>query len=581
MLYIILLPMLLSFILIPLIGNKRFRSDAIALMASGITFAIALAFLFYYLNHNLYENFTWFSLGGLSFDIALLGGNLNLIMALLVSFISMMVLLFSVFYMKNEPQERYYAEMSLFIFSMMGLVISGSLLLLYIFWELVGVSSYLLIGFYYRRESASAAGKKALIMTRIGDIAFLSAIIILFTSLHSFSIPYLLNSYSMINPTLLATSVVLLIIAALSKSAQFPFYTWLPDAMEGPTPVSALLHSATMVAAGAFILVLLSPILYATNLSLVIVIISIITSFIAALLALKSIDFKRILAYSTIESLSFMFLAVGVFNTGGAVFYLITHAVFKSLLFLIAGTLLILLSTQNIYWLKRKNLSSSWLYFPTLIGLFSLLGIPPFMGFFAHLSLGYTFNIAYDIIFAAMSFLTALFSFRLFFTVFHSSGERLLKPIFSFLPIVILSIISVMGGILLFYLNSYLPIPYSITLPEIVDLASVALGGYISFILFYKDEHKTGIRVFLASSEKIFKISYNDMLNAFGNAILYAGKLANKFDFALSSFYNDLSDVSFKASAFSRRFQDGDVETYISAILIGVLILIFLGAIFI
>ena len=298
MLYFIILPMLASLVIIPLIGERIIKSYLIAITATTVSLITSIVFSVAYFTTPSTESFPWI---GSAFSLSLTGNNFTLASAVLVSFVSLMVLLFSVFYMKKEPQERYYAEMSLFIASMLGLILSGSLLLFYIFWELVGVSSYLLIGFWYKKERAVAAGKKALVMTRIGDAAFLAALAIIFINLNTFSISTILQSLTNLSQPLLLLIASLVIIAALSKSAQFPFYTWLPDAMEGPTPVSALLHSATMVAAGAYLLILLSPLIAAAGLDIVIVIIGLFTAFLAALLAMNHTHFKRILAHSRIS----------------------------------------------------------------------------------------------------------------------------------------------------------------------------------------------------------------------------------------------------------------------------------------
>ena len=423
MLYLILLPMLISMTLTAFLKDKLVRSRLIAVSMTSLSLLISSVFFYVYFSKDLIENFSWFNIETYTFQISFIANNLHLLMAVVVSFISLLILIFSVFYMRREKQEKYYFEMSLFIFAMLGLVVSNSFILFYIFWELMSISSYLLIGFWYEKEAASKAAKKALILTKVGDVSLLTAIIISSASSGRPPISATLSGLSSIPQVYLTVSAALFIIAALSKSAQFPFYVWLPDAMEAPTTVSALLHSATMVASGAFLLIMIAPLMYVSGTMVYLVLISLITIFISSLLALESVDTKRILAYSTIDSLAFMFLAVATLNPDGALFYLIMHAVFKSLLFLLAGELIILFGTRNIFKLRGLEIGKPIFYVPAFIGLASLAGIPPFLGFFAHATLSYNFSISIELIFMVATFLTSLFSFRLFFTVYHKNDN--------------------------------------------------------------------------------------------------------------------------------------------------------------
>ncbi len=573
--------MLLSLVLIPILGERIIRSSLIAIIGALSSFLLSVFYFWTNLGNSTIESYNWIS--GSNFMLSFRGDNLTLALSILVSFVSLMVLVFSVFYMRKEDQARYYAEMSLFIFSMLGLVLSNSTLLFYIFWEIVGVSSYLLIGFWYKKESASAAGKKALVLTRIGDMALFAAIIILFVNLNTFSIPNTLSSIGFLPVQTLVLVGALILIAALSKSAQFPFYTWLPDAMEGPTPVSALLHSATMVAAGVYLLVVMSPLLLLSGLDPVIVTIGMFTAFLAAFLALNHTHFKRILAYSTIESLSFMFIAVGTLNTGGAIFYLVVHALFKSMLFLIAGVLAMLVGLQDIHALRLKKLGKTWLLIPASIGFASLAGLPPFASFFAHASLTVGFNMIENILFVFLAFLTALFSFRLFFIVFGKrSSTRLERSPVSAIPIYLLSLFSVVGGVMALYFTNLIPsFAYSFDLFTLCSFVAAVLGVVTAFEIFGKGRYDgllIGIKLRL---KFLFDHPYDGFLTQVGSLFIRLGAIFARFDDMLSEFYDKLADSALLLSSNSRRVQNGDTQTYVAAILVGLVAILIVASAFI
>ena len=582
MLYLILLPLLISAILIPLFGERRNVSWLISLSAAVISFLLSIVFFIQYFNKNIIESYTWFSFSNFSFSLSFVGNNLTLFMALLVSFISIMVLMFAGVYMRKERHARFYAEMSFFIFSMLGLVMSNSLLLFFIFWEFVGITSYLLIGFWYDRERPAVSSKKALIITRIGDLSFLAALVIIFSTLKTFSISSILNSIPSIPLTVLIIAGSLFTIAGLSKAAQFPFYTWLIDAMEGPTPVSSLLHSATMVAAGAYLLVRLLPLISAAGLLNLIVVIGFITAFAAALLGLKERHFKKILAYSTIESLAFMFLAIGTLNAGGAIFYLFTHAVFKSMLFFISGGLAIAFGTYDVYELSNKKLNGTWFTIPALIGFASISAIPPFMSFFAHSALTHNFNVFENIAFVFVAFLTALFSFRAFFVIFRSKTKKHLKKEFNlFFPIMVLSIISAVGGVFLYFFKGIISIAYSFDVFSFIALAASLLGVFISYEFFYLGKTQQLTEKVKNIAEKIAGYGYEKFIIAIGNAISTFGFCVGRFDFMFSNAMSRVAESTFIFSSKTREIENGDAFRYITAVIIGLVAVILIAVIFI
>lgn len=305
-------------------------------------------------DHLIHQQLLWFTIGDTKVYAGILLNNLSVLMLLLVNLIALPVHIYSTAYMKNdENYNRYFAYLSFFCFSMLALVVADNLVLFYIFWEMVGFSSYLLIGFWFTRDKAVQANKKAFIMNRIGDMGLLIAIIIFFAQYHTFDITQLFADKGLIAQSLIKNGIWIapsgqlpaiwqylacggIFLAVAAKSAQFPLHTWLPDAMEGPTSVSALIHAATMVAAGVFLLGRVYPVFNDAELT-ILAIIGCFTAFMAATIALTQNDLKRILAYSTISQLGFMIMAMGIGAYASSLFHLVTHAFFKCLLFLVAG----------------------------------------------------------------------------------------------------------------------------------------------------------------------------------------------------------------------------------------------------
>jgi NADH-quinone oxidoreductase subunit L len=357
----------------------------------------------------LHTQTLWFTIGDTKVFAGVLLNNLSALMLLLVSLIALPVHIYSTAYMKDDDRySRYFTYLSFFCFSMLGLVVVDSLVLFYAFWELVGFSSYLLIGFWFTKDKAVQANKKAFIMNRIGDIGLLSAIIIIFAQFHTFDIAELFITKNLVFKSVIhnglwisATGQIPAIwqyiaclgvfMAVAAKSAQFPLHTWLPDAMEGPTSVSALIHAATMVAAGVFLLGRVYPLFTDTELT-VLAVIGCFTAFMAATIALTQNDLKRVLAYSTISQLGYMVLAMGVGAYGSSLFHLATHAFFKCLLFLVAGIVIhemqhikeendLDIDPQNILHMGglRKKLPLTFIV--AVVGSLALIGIPLTSGY--------------------------------------------------------------------------------------------------------------------------------------------------------------------------------------------------------
>ena len=331
---------LLNFIFVP---KQSKASGILSGLAIGTSLVLSLTVFFAVWNHPaLHVQQLWFTVGGTQVQIGIWLNNLSVLMLLLVSAIALPVHIYSIAYMKgDERYTRYFTYLSFFCFAMLALVVMDNLLLLYAFWELVGFASYLLIGFWFNREKAVQANKKAFIMNRIGDVALLTGIMLVYTHYHTFDIVKLFGSniFTVTNLNWVTIAGLCFLMGAIAKSAQFPLHTWLPDAMEGPTSVSALIHAATMVAAGIFLLGRVYPI-FNTEVLTVIAVIGCFTAFMAATIALTQTDLKRILAYSTISQLGYMMMAMGIGAYSSALFHLATHAFFKCLLFLAAGVII-------------------------------------------------------------------------------------------------------------------------------------------------------------------------------------------------------------------------------------------------
>src|SRR6059058_3376436 len=352
--------------------------------------------------------------------------NLSKTMLVLVSGVGSLIHIYSLGYMRDdEGKSRYFAALSLFMFAMLGIVLSNNFVMLFIFWELVGFTSYVLIGHWFYRDPAAAAAKKAFITTRIGDFGFMIGILMVWMATGSVVFAEIAPRMSILagHPVFLTTTALLLFCGAVGKSAQFPLHVWLPDAMEGPTPVSALIHAATMVAAGVYMLVRVAFVIQTSQSALLVVAwVGAITAAMAALIATQQNDIKRILAYSTLSQLGYMIMAVGLASNDAAMFHLFTHAFFKALLFIGAGSIIVMLHHEQNIWKMGGLAGRLGITFLTfLVGTFALIGLPPFSGFFskdAILALAYEKDRAIFWLALSTAFLTAFYMLRLVVVVF-------------------------------------------------------------------------------------------------------------------------------------------------------------------
>ena len=382
-----------------------------------------------------YPSHSWMDVGPLDIKVGILMDSLTAIMLIVVTGVSLMIQVYSLGYMKRDPSiSRFFAYMSLFTTSMLGLVLADNLVMLYLFWELVGLSSYLLIGFWHERPAAAAAAKKAFIVTRFGDLGFLIAILGVYMTLGSDGLDIATLHSVAGTPALAGMALTLIALGifagAVGKSGQFPLHTWLPDAMEGPTPVSALIHAATMVAAGVFLVARFFPLFEASSSAMhTVAYIGGATALFAATMGLVMTDIKRVLAYSTVSQLGFMMLALGVGALPAAIFHLFTHAFFKALLFLGAGSVNHATGTYDIRLMGGLARPMPWTFATFLIGGLAISGIPPLAGFWSKddiLNAAWNEEKGVYILGVAAAFLTAFYIFRLVFVTFlgeYRGGE--------------------------------------------------------------------------------------------------------------------------------------------------------------
>ena len=444
---------LVAFVINIFIGKRLPRQgDWVSILAVGISLILSIAMftgmlLDYNPNFKVEASWEWIHLGAFNIDLGFLIDNITITMLLVVALVSTMSHLFSIKYMKGDPRySRYYAFLSLFTFSMNGIVLANNLMLLYMSWELVGLSSFLLIGFWFEKDSAASAANKAFLTNRVGDVGFFIGIMIIFMTIGSVTYSDVFSGVANGNLTgmLLTCAGIGLFMGAMGKSSQVPLHIWLPDAMEGPTPVSALMHAATMVAAGVFMMVRLFPIMSPDALVFV-AYIGGITALFASLIAITQNDIKKVLAYSTVSQLGYMIMSVGTGAYIAAFFHLVTHAAFKANLFYGSGSVIHSMhhalhkkhdhttdpqDMRNMGGLKSKMPIT---YRAMLIGTLAISGVPFFSGFLSKDAiLAGTLSFAthdpvhflLPIFGFGAALITAFYMFRLIFLTFHNEPQR-------------------------------------------------------------------------------------------------------------------------------------------------------------
>ena len=474
--------------------------------------------------------FTWISLPGFRIEMGMLIDPLTAVMLMVVTMVSTLVQIYSVGYMAGDPRvSRYFSFLSLFTFSMLGLVLSNNFFEIFIFWELVGLTSYLLIGFWFEKKVAADAGKKAFITTRTGDLGFLVGIFILATAAGTFNFNQIFHQIeaNAIPSTLITVSAILIFCGAVGKSAQFPLHVWLPDAMEGPTPVSALIHAATMVAAGVYLVARsMTAFAAAPDAAMVVAIIGAFTAFLAASIALVQNDIKRVLAYSTISQLGYMMMALGLVGYTAGTFHLMTHAYFKALLFLGAGSVIHAMHTNDIREMGGLYPKMKITAITFIIASLSISGIFPLSGFWSKDEI---FALAADkpvflIVAILVAFMTAFYMFRLCFVTFFGKPRDPKKfehahesPRSMTIPLMILAFFSITAG--------WVGIPW-------------LKKGFSSFVYFHHPHHADPNFLLMGFSTIVALSGIGLAYLIYYKKSISAEKLKEKFSFPYKVLYN-------------------------------------------
>lgn len=622
---ILLLPFF-SFLLLGVFG-KWFSHKAAGLVGTAVLGVVAVmayytAFEYFFQTPRTAEgvlptlmpyNFTWlpFFVKGLSFNMGIMLDPISVMMLIVITTVSLMVHIYSFGYMHGERGfQRYYAFLSLFTMSMLGLVVATNIFQMYMFWELVGVSSYLLIGFYYTSPAAIAASKKAFIVTRFADLFFLIGILIYGYYCHSFGFEFNQDGFAQ-GAMMLPTALFLMFIGGAGKSAMFPLHIWLPDAMEGPTPVSALIHAATMVVAGVFQIARLFPlwIEYAPGTLHIVAWVGAFTAFYAAAVACCQSDIKRVLAFSTISQIAFMMVALGVcteFTTGhehvgslgymASMFHLFTHAMFKALLFLGAGCIIHAVHSNEMSAMGglRKYMPITHITF--LIACMAISGIPPFSGFFSKdeiLTAAFAYMPAMGWIMTAIAAMTAFYMFRLYYGIFWGTENKALHaehtpheaPLTMTFPLMFLALVTCVAGFIPFgHFVSADGQLYDIHLDWnvagtsiIIAVASIFLATYM-----YIGERQPQADALAEKFGKLHRWAYkrfymDEVYQYITHRIIFAhiSKPIAWFDrHVIDGFFNFLAWGTNALSFRIRGLQSGSVQGYAYVFLLGTLILL-------
>ena len=542
MVFLIPLLPLVAFLVAGVSKNKDFAALLSTAVSAAVFFVAVEVIISYFSSGTLYYSVPWFQVGAFDFQAGILIDPLALVMLGVVSLITFLVNLFSLEYMKNdEGKGRYFAFLGLFAFSMYGIILSPNLFLTFVFWELVGFSSYLLIGFWFQNAEPPKASLKAFLVNRVGDAGFLIALFLLFAYFQTFELPELLSAFETfgqpdssisISSGMLTLLGIGLFLGAVGKSAQFPLQTWLPDAMAGPTPVSALIHAATMVAAGVFMLIRVFPLLDITTLN-VIAIIGAVTAFMGAFAAFAQNDIKKVLAFSTVSQLGYMVMGIGVGSPDASFFHLVTHAFFKAGLFLCAGSVIHFLhhekNPQDMLTMGGLRKQMPLTFVAYTVCMLALCGLPFFSGYFSKeailagtlhwsaLQSGFGLKVLVPLFALSGVFMTAAYMGRQYFLVFfgekkwgRSEGNEQWKMTVPVLSLALLSVWIVYSvnpfhsntflmdvvGIKFFYLTS------SSVNPMVLGLVSTCLalaGLAVSYVFFYQKKAQ-------GSLEKIYSV---------------------------------------------------------------------------
>src|SRR5665648_136897 len=600
-------------------GYKRLKHNQAGIIASSmvvLSFLIS-ATLYFVLQASGKDSatvtiFNWIAIGNMNIPFALLIDHLSLTMMLIITGVGALIHIYSIGYMQDDDRvNSFFAQMNLFTFSMLLLVMGANYLVLFIGWEGVGLCSYLLIGFWFKNPAFNYAARKAFVMNRIGDLGFILGIILLFFTFKSVTFSEVFSQAATLQPgTPVITLITLfLLIGAVGKSAQIPLFTWLPDAMAGPTPVSALIHAATMVTAGIYMIARSSILYNLAPITLnIIIVIGLATALIAAIIGLKQNDIKKVLAYSTVSQLGYMFIALGLGAYSTAVFHVTTHAFFKALLFLGAGSVIHAMGgEQDIRKMGGLRKKMPLTYFTFLAATLAISGIPPFSGFFSKdliLSKAFEQNMIVYVLALGGTLITCFYMFRLLYLVFF--GEQRLagahpheSPRVMTIPLVILSVLSVFGGFLnipsIFsgdskfntFLQSAVFSKVSDEMPLSTEIGLILIPLILLGIVIWF-AYQTFVKKGLVPADDEKPMSYFGRLvyNKFYIDEIYVALFEKPFGYLSDFFFNKVENTvldpvvdgvgtaTSRLGTLVRRLQPGNMSFYLFALVAGILLFI-------
>ena len=617
MIWVLITPLLSSFLLVIL---GKYLSKKIVSFTAPLSILISFIISLYYFPEAsegiIYKIYNWVSVGNLKIDFILKWDPLSSVMVLMVTGVSFLIHVYATGYMHEDKSfSRFFAYMNLFTFFMLVLVLSSSIVMMFVGWEGVGLCSYLLIGFWFEKESASKAGMKAFIVNRIGDLGFLIGIFWILYTVKSADFD-VINTAAVSGkiPVAIASLIgILLFIGATGKSAQIPLYVWLPDAMEGPTPVSALIHAATMVTAGVYMIVRLNGLFsFAHLVSTVVAVVGVFTAFYAATIAMTQNDIKKVLAYSTISQIGYMIFAAGIGAYDAAIFHLITHAFFKALLFLGAGS--VIHAMGGIQDMRKMGGLKKYMpvtFYTFLIAGLAISGIPGFAGFFSKDEiLASSYFSGHKILWFVgilTALLTAFYIFRLIFMTFYGK-ERMDEetkhhlhesPMSMTIPLIILAFFAAIGGYVSLpkfisehsiweeYLSKIVYVKSEIHFIHTIELNLTLLSSALAFlgvlIAWYLYVKKPNLPVIITNKVPFI---YKLLLNKYYVDEIYEFVFVNSFVFGSEGIYewfdkpvidgtvNGSGKFTLFLGKLLSKLQTGQIRDYIYSILFGVVLLL-------
>ena len=568
---ILLLPLLVALPIIALMKESK-RIAYVAIAASIVSLA-----LLPFVNLGTFS-IEWFNVGGFEFNLVGSVSELNIVLLIIVFILAPFVYTYSLGYIKNRSEfKRYYIEMVAFTVAMASFAIAGNFIFLFLAWEFLSITSYLLIGFWYRKRNAALSARRVITIVFIGDISLLASIALFWNAYGTLTFSGINAASGLVSNA----AVLLLIIAIFTKSAQFPFNEWLPDAMEGPVPVSAYLHSATMVKAGVFVAMVLFPIFAHTHALIYFLTIGMLTAVIATTNAMKEKHIKRILAYSTVQELALMLSAIGIGALGAVLYFFFAQAFYKALLFFNAGVMMDANENiDSIYGIRKNKL----VFVSTLFGVLALAGFIPFDGFFSSVMMGSSFstNLFAYIIISVISIATSFFIFRWFFAVSKDTKNRniivsyRIQPRSMLISIASLAAMLIVASVVFFYFNIF-GYKLSPNLGEaLIETVLVIIGFGISYAVYEK-------RKFSINSNLLDKIAYNGVAintfyNWFAEFIYKISEGISVFDLYINDLFDWIGHIAVRLGDITRDLANEDISFYaliivISIIMIGALVL--------